>query len=256
MPRRIAITVLLLVSLLTPSASAGDPRVQRGVRDPLRYSDALRDTVKSLADWEIVAMARAVLTGSNMGPGDGWFRPSQSRYDWRWLADRIDADKDGRITREEFKDDPALFSRLDRDRDGAIRADDFDWSDRSRYLQQMGMVSQWMYRIDSSSNGRLSREEWLEFFQRAAKGKDHLTPEDLRDALMPPRPSGPPPKGPSREVLLNGLFNGELGSFFQGPALGDLAPRFELKTHDGKQTIRLADYRGKKPVVLIFGSFT
>lgn len=40
------------------------------------------------------------------------------------------------------------------------------------------------------------------------------------------------------------------------PRLGDLAPPFELKTADGQETIRLQDYLGKKPVVLIFGSMT
>lgn len=35
-----------------------------------------------------------------------------------------------------------------------------------------------------------------------------------------------------------------------------MAPDFALKTLDGTETIRLSDFRGKKPVVLIFGSFT
>jgi peroxiredoxin len=56
--------------------------------------------------------------------------------------------------------------------------------------------------------------------------------------------------------MLAGLFNGELGSYFEGPNLGDRAPGFTLKTHDGKRTISLSDCRGKKPVVLVFGSFT
>jgi len=28
----------------------------------------------------------ALLSGSRMGPGDGWFAPSRSRHDWKWLA--------------------------------------------------------------------------------------------------------------------------------------------------------------------------
>jgi hypothetical protein len=38
--------------------------------------------------------------------------------------------------------------------------------------------------------------------------------------------------------------------------VGDLAPNFTLITKDGKSKISLTDYRGKKPVVLIFGSYT
>ena len=37
---------------------------------------------------------------------------------------------------------------------------------------------------------------------------------------------------------------------------GDLAPDFELKTLDGKRTVKLSSFRGKKPVALIFGSYT
>jgi S1-C subfamily serine protease len=42
----------------------------------------------------------------------------------------------------------------------------------------------------------------------------------------------------------------------QLPAVGDGAPDFTLRTLDGKADLRLADKLGKKPLVLIFGSFT
>jgi len=37
---------------------------------------------------------------------------------------------------------------------------------------------------------------------------------------------------------------------------GDMAPDFKLKTMDGKRTVKLRQFRGKRPVVLIFGSYT
>jgi hypothetical protein len=37
---------------------------------------------------------------------------------------------------------------------------------------------------------------------------------------------------------------------------GDAAPDFELQTHDKSATVRLSDFRGAKPVVLVFGSYT
>jgi hypothetical protein len=40
------------------------------------------------------------------------------------------------------------------------------------------------------------------------------------------------------------------------PKKGDWAPEFSLEELDGKSLIRLSDYRGKKPVVLVFGSHT
>jgi peroxiredoxin len=40
------------------------------------------------------------------------------------------------------------------------------------------------------------------------------------------------------------------------PRAGDLAPDFTLSDINGENSLTLSDFRGKKPVVLIFGSFT
>jgi hypothetical protein len=40
------------------------------------------------------------------------------------------------------------------------------------------------------------------------------------------------------------------------PKAGDEAPDFELRDVNGENPVRLSDFRGKKPVALIFGSFT
>lgn len=42
----------------------------------------------------------------------------------------------------------------------------------------------------------------------------------------------------------------------QAPEVGDPAPDFELNDIQGENPIKLSDFRGKKPVALIFGSFT
>lgn len=245
--------VLLGLLFLAGNTEAAPPR---GWLDPLAYRDALAAPLARAKRLEFTEMLSAIMTGSRMGPGGGWFHPSQSRYSFKWLAGQFDRNGDGKIAPGEMKKFLALFSRLDRDRDGIISPGDFDWSDSAPFLRDMGLVRMWTARIDTSSNGRISKQEWDEFFERAAKGKNHLTPDDLREALMQQRRSGPPPAGPAPDVMLAGLFNGELGSAFEGPELGARAPAFTLKTHDGKRTIRLADSRGKKPVVLIFGSFT
>ena len=39
-------------------------------------------------------------------------------------------------------------------------------------------------------------------------------------------------------------------------AIGDAAPGFTLKSPDGSSTVELASFQGKRPVVLIFGSYT
>lgn len=40
------------------------------------------------------------------------------------------------------------------------------------------------------------------------------------------------------------------------PKVGEMAPDFELIDVTGASTMRLSDFRGEKPVVLLFGSFT
>ncbi len=40
------------------------------------------------------------------------------------------------------------------------------------------------------------------------------------------------------------------------PKIGDKAPDFELRDIQGENPIRLSDFQGQMPVVLIFGSFT
>jgi len=38
--------------------------------------------------------------------------------------------------------------------------------------------------------------------------------------------------------------------------VGDTAPDFRLKMNDGSREVQLSSFRGKRPVVLVFGSYT
>lgn len=42
----------------------------------------------------------------------------------------------------------------------------------------------------------------------------------------------------------------------KAPRAGDMAPDFTLFDISGEKSITLSDFRGKKPVALVFGSFT
>ena len=52
--------------------------------------------------------------------------------------------------------------------------------------------------------------------------------------------------------------NGHPGDFRRVDTVheGDVAPDFRLKMLNGRRRVRLSQFRGKKPVVLIFGSYT
>jgi thiol-disulfide isomerase/thioredoxin len=205
---------------------------------------------------ESVRMLLAVARGSNMGAGDGWFGPADSRFSWEWLARKSGVDSTA-IPADKFPGPAHWFARLDRNKDGRITPDDMDWSDRNPWIQQSYLVSRLFRRIESNGDGKLTREEWIAFFDKAGSGKDHLVSEELRDALLSGISGGfLPGDAPSQDVLIRGLFAGELGSLNEGPKVNEQAPDFALKTVDGSKTIRLGEVIGKKPVVLTLGNFT
>jgi EF hand len=231
--------LLLSLLLLAPASALADaPRRHRG---------------------EFLQMWDAIVSGSQMGPGDGWFKPGQARYTWGRLAARFDKDKDGRVTAAELGR-PELFATLDRDGDGAITTADLDWSDDSPYFRQLSLVQQLIRRGDRNGDRKLSKDEWGKLFDELARDKGAVDAEAVRRVLFPAAPPRAAKSGgvggPAKEMLLLGLLSGELGSGAEGPRIETPAPDFTLQSPDGKRSITLSDYRRKKPVVLIFGSFT
>jgi hypothetical protein len=274
MHSRILRGVLVLVLNLGGSLFA-EPPVENAPAAPTKPSIAAETSAKDkeladMAAWlekayagrrppESVRMLIAISRGSMMRPGDGWFGPGETRYTWDWLARLHGADSSKGITSQQFRGSKELFARLDRNRDGILNADDFDWSEKSLFVRQMGQAQYWLGSADTDGDRKLSKAEWDALFQKMAQSKDYLNAEDVRAMLFPPvpvRPAGPPPDMPTKAILLKGLFSGELGSPSEGPRLGEPAPDFVLKSPDGLKTVTLSKLIGPKPLVLIFGSFT
>jgi Ca2+-binding EF-hand superfamily protein len=223
-------------------------------------------------------MAIAILKNDFMRPGSGWWKPSAKRYDWNWLSERFDANKDGKVDPDEFPTDLAkadqLFERLDRDGDGQLMSADFDFADPNPLTMMMNvsamknmMSNQLFNRLDKDSNGRVTMQELAEFFRYGDKEElEFLTPEDLRFAIDEP-PSkkrasevpddNPASTGPSTPAAAFKMFlRGDMGWLTPGPQVGDAAPDFTLPKQDGTANVTLSDSFGKRPVVLVFGSFT
>lgn len=207
---------------------------------------------------EGVKMYLSIQRGERMQDGDGWFGPAQARHDWKWLADRHGVAPDGAIAKDKFQGRPEWFERLDRNKDGKLTGDEFDWSSRNPWVQQSYMINRFFRKIDRSGDGQMTREEWLAFFDQAAGGKSTMTSDDLRDAWLSGGVAAGflPGDAPTKEMLLKGLFDGEVGSLQEGPALDAAAPDFKLSTADGEKTIQLSKQIGSKPIVLCFGNFT
>ena len=220
-------------------------------------------------------MAVAILKDDFMRPGAGWWKPSAKRFDWNWLSERFDANKDGKVDRDELPGDVAkaeqLFERLDRDGDGKLMPADFDYTDPNPATMNMAamkdkMSNQLFSRLDKDSNGRVTMQELAEFFRYGDKEElEFLTPEDLRFAMEPPpskKPASEPDNNPASAgpstpaAALKMFLRGDMGWLTSGPQLGDVAPDFTLPTHDGSAKVTLSDSFGKRPVVLVFGSFT
>ncbi|HVR73991.1 MAG TPA: hypothetical protein VMT52_06640 [Planctomycetota bacterium] len=213
------------------------------------------DAWKDRPEW--ADMAFAILKGEISNPEKGWWRPAAERLGWEWLRENFDKDGDGFVRREELPPRWEGFHRLDRDGDGKLEASDLGPSPEGEADALGGTLFE---KLDTDTNGRVSRYELLEFFDRADRGKGgFLTREDLVSALGEDEEAaaasgehGMPPAGP----LLGMLFEGKLGSLCEGPGLLEVAPDFTLFTHDRRSLHTLSDSRGKRLVVLIFGSFT
>jgi hypothetical protein len=222
-----------------------------------RTADELERAFPAESPPEAVRMLMTILRDASMGPREGWFGPAQSRFSWQWLAQRFRVDPArGAITKDKFDGPEAWWQRLDRNNDGRITAGDLDWSDSNPWVQQAYVVMRLFRRINAGGDGRLTRAELEQFFQQNAGGKDHLTVSDLQAALLAGAGRYLPGDEPSREVLVKGFLQSDVGSMHEGPSVGQPAPDFSLRSSDGTGTWQLSKLVGPKPVVLVLGNFT
>ncbi|MFN7736544.1 MAG: deiodinase family protein [Pirellula sp.] len=225
---------------------------------PTEVAEYLEGVYKGTLPPEGAKMLMAIVQGSQMRSGEGWFGPAQSRFDYAWLCKQcnVDDSKKG-IPRSRFPGSDSLYSVLDRNRDGMIQAADLDWSDSNPYVEQAYMLNRIFRKLDKKGDGAITREEWLKVFEETAQLDEELTAEDFSGTLLAGfTGSFSPGDRPDTAQLIRGLFAGEIGSMLEGPKVGQPAPLFRLKRAQQEGVIDLSDIIGDKPLVLVFGNFT
>ena len=159
--------------LLMPSALTGQrPGGQRGGRSRVmdidrmltRY-DANKDGKLTEAEvdnpriWQRVitadkdkdgSLSKAELESMNKNRGGRSGRGGRGRGGdtaWKFLADKYDSDKDGRITTDEYQRDKNTFANLDRNKDGVLSLEDWTSSEeragRERKDRSRGKAPEW-----------------------------------------------------------------------------------------------------------------
>jgi Ca2+-binding EF-hand superfamily protein/thiol-disulfide isomerase/thioredoxin len=188
-------------------------------------------------------------------PRQDWMRTGQSRLGWKWLAEHYDQNADGAVTQNELRVSQDVFVRLDRTWDGKLSAADFEWSKEGLLTRQKETTFALFKSVDANSDGRISSDEFQAVFAKVAGDKQYLNEEELERLIYLPRVL----KTAAEEKLRLGRSEfspARQRTGNQVPQPGEMAPDFELASPDGQTTVRLSSFRGKRPVVLVFGSFT
>lgn len=140
--------------------------------------------------------------------------------------------------------DQAVTS-YDGDEDGFVSKEEFaaGFAERGGADESMDHYSMMVEDVDQDQDGALALEELTGWFDAQDEDSDLvLTGNEVR-ALMFRRMSS---RNRDKEPVADDAPN----------ARGKVAPDFELRPPDGGEPVRLSSFAGKRPVALIFGSYT
>ena len=162
---------------------------------------------------------------------------------------------------QEFHGPDSFWSRLDRDGDGALTQDDLDWNESSEWMRRQAQAERRFRALDTDRDSRLTLDEWKAYFEEITGSRKTLSVTEFAQALMPTSSPLIDIYGQRMTMKLRldrlvGVLKGDVGSFNEGPQLGQPAPDFTLKPLDGQGSTTLSSFRGKRPVALTFGSYT
>lgn len=175
------------------------------------------------------------------------------RFAIMMLVSPADADKDGTVTKKEWKSHLEGLASKDGGVDMEKLAKSMPQMGRrgnrrggrqqgGQQGREQGQVSerqlQFIARLfDTDQDGEVAMSELIPWFAKVDKNQDGILGKDELPAQR------------------QGRQGNRAGS--GAPIAGQVAPDFELsRLEDKKKTVRLSSFQGKKPVALIFGSYT
>jgi thiol-disulfide isomerase/thioredoxin len=229
-----------------------------------RYYDSILPDLAEGRRPEAADELMSLLFSTPSQPVPTWYGPAHSRYDWAWVSSRFDSNRDGKVFRKELAVPDTTWKLLDRDGDGVVTIEDQDW-ENSAWARQEAEAQRKFRTLDADNDGRLTAAEWAESFTRAAGTEDGLSFDEFRRNLLPAQSQSQTQNGDRRTMTMTpkrradyikAVLTEDVGTFNEGPQVGETAPDFSLNTHDGKARISLSSFRGSRPVVLTFGSYT
>ena len=105
----------------------------------------------------------------------------------------------------------------------------------------MGMMYGGQAKLDKNKDGKITKAEATGPFARMFSRVDANSDGVIDEAEL---------------KRMSSRFGGCRSASSGGVDEGKPAPDFQLKTVDGKKEVKLSSFAGKKPVALIFGSYT
>jgi len=217
------------------------------------------------------------------GPTSTWQCSSRVELSTLWaeLRDRHDANRDGRVTQEEYTRGEARFQNYDRNGDGVLNAWDFPSDTYFNGFNHM-IVGQ----ADANEDEQVSWDEWQAFSRSMdVNGDGKVERTEVQEVMGGWTNDWPlfllsfdqdsdgdfdqtDLEYTFRDQDYNGdgtLVGNELGGWQatterpegEPPAVGEIAPDFQLNyASDPKRSFQLIAAHRTKPVALVFGSYT
>ena len=114
-----------------------------------------------------------------------WSAPQRQRPQGRLDPAQMDVNNDGKISKEEWKGPADLFTRIDADKDGYITREEMRQNRPQRGDRRRGRPN--FSEMDTNNDGKVSKDEWkgpADLFDRIDANQDGSIVQDE----MPTRP--------------------------------------------------------------------